>query len=122
MSTIFWSVVIIPQNSLFSAFCSSPLAQSNMAATKHDQFRPHNCTYHAYWTMAEVCIICNGVSKDLAMCCDTKSWTTMYHAAVIQGHKDILDLSMEAVLVKIQQFIISAVKKQINVATQFMAI
>ena len=46
----------------------------------------------------------------------------MYHAAVIQGHKDILDLSMEAVLVKIQQFIISAVKKQINVATQFMAI
>ena len=43
--------------------------------------------------MAEVCIICNNTDSVLVTCRDTKSWTTLYHAAVLRGHKAVLGLS-----------------------------
>lgn len=43
--------------------------------------------------MAEVCIICNNTASNLVTCRDTKSWTTLYRAAVLRDHKAILGLS-----------------------------
>ena len=44
-------------------------------------------------SMAEVCIVCNNTHSNLVTCCDTKSWATLYRAAVLRDHKVILRLS-----------------------------
>ena len=42
--------------------------------------------------MADVCIICGCSGTNLTQCKDINSWSTLYQAAVIRNHKEILDI------------------------------
>lgn len=44
-------------------------------------------------SIVEVCIICNNANSDLLTCRDTKSWATLYRAAVLWDHKAVLRFS-----------------------------
>ena len=43
--------------------------------------------------MADKCIICGNLDVKLAQCRDISSWVTLYRAAVVRGHKQILEAS-----------------------------
>ncbi len=43
--------------------------------------------------MADKCIICGNLDVKLAQCRDISSWVTLYRAAVVRGHKQVLEAS-----------------------------